>query len=56
LTDAEVAWIATEGSGYWSLESPANLYNEEPAGQKAINIRDITVLLNVWLEERFWPQ
>jgi hypothetical protein len=56
LTDAEVAWIATEGSGYWSLESPANFYNEEPAGQKAINIRDMTVLLNVWLEERFWPE
>ncbi|MHC4478349.1 MAG: LamG domain-containing protein, partial [Planctomycetota bacterium] len=56
LTDAEVAWIATEGSGYWSLESPANLYNQEPAGSKAINIRDLAMVLEVWLQQRLWPQ
>jgi hypothetical protein len=56
LTDAEVAWLATEGSGYWPLESPANLYNEEPTGQKAVNIRDAGVLLNSWLEEKLWPE
>jgi hypothetical protein len=56
LTDTEVAWLATEGNGYWPLESPANFYNGEPAGQRAINIRDAAVLLNVWLVERFWPE
>jgi hypothetical protein len=55
LTDEEVAHIATEGTGYSGLESQVNIYDEEPPGQKAINIRDLGVLLNAWLEEKLWP-
>jgi hypothetical protein len=56
LSEAQVAHLATEGSGYLALTSQANLHNGEPAGQKAINIRDVAELLNSWLEERLWPE
>jgi hypothetical protein len=56
LTAAEVAYIATEGTGYFGLESRVNIYDEEPAGQKAINLRDLAVLLDDWLEEKLWPE
>ncbi|MHC4477677.1 MAG: LamG domain-containing protein [Planctomycetota bacterium] len=56
LSAAEVAYLATEGTGYVPLVSQVNLYDEEPAGQKAINFRDITLLLQSWLEEELWPE
>jgi hypothetical protein len=56
LTDQEVAWLATEGTGYMALMSQTNLWDSEPAGQKAINLRDMAVVLGSWLEEKLWPQ
>jgi len=55
LTNAKVAYIATEGSGYVPLVSDKNLYDKEPAGQQAINFRDLDVLLDSWLEVKLWP-
>jgi hypothetical protein len=52
---SEVAYLATDGSGYVPLDSAANLYDVEPAEQKAINLRDIAILLDAWLEEKLWP-
>jgi hypothetical protein len=56
LTAAEVAWLATDGTGYMALTSTANLYDMEPANQKAINIRDIAILFDNWGVQRLWPE
>jgi len=56
LSAAEVAWIATDGTGYIALTSEANLYDEEPKGEKAINFKDIAVLMDSWREEKLWPE
>ena len=60
LTDAEVAYIADttplDGELYVPLVSPANIYDLEAAGLKAVNFRDFGVLANDWLkEEEGWP-
>ncbi|MHC4644646.1 MAG: LamG domain-containing protein [Planctomycetota bacterium] len=55
LSAAEVAWLATDGSGYVSLGSRVNLYDEEPVDSKVVNFRDMAVLAGSWLEEKLWP-
>jgi len=55
LTEAQVAYIASEGSGYIPLPSMVNLFDKEPAGEKAINFRDYAVLMENWLDEKLWP-
>jgi hypothetical protein len=55
LTAAEVGWLATDGTGYVGLNSLLNVYDTEPAGEKVINIRDLGVMLNSWLEKKYWP-
>jgi hypothetical protein len=55
LTSAEVAYLATGGSGYVPLNSRVNIWDAEPAGKKAINIKDLAVLLDVWLQQKLWP-
>ncbi|MHC4474978.1 MAG: hypothetical protein ACYTEL_04995, partial [Planctomycetota bacterium] len=55
LSAEQVAHVATEGTGYLALTSETNLWDGEPQGQKAINIRDAAVLLNSWLEQKLWP-
>lgn len=44
-------WLETEHA----QESPANLYNAEPPELQAINFRDFAVLMEDWLEVKFWP-
>jgi hypothetical protein len=56
LTDAEVAYLASQGTGYIPLISPANISDDEPPGQKIVNFRDFAVLMNSWLVEILWPQ
>jgi hypothetical protein len=55
LTAAEVAYLATDGTGYMPLASLANIFDTEPAGQKAVNVRDAAMMLATWLEEELWP-
>jgi hypothetical protein len=38
------------------LESPVNLYNGEPDGEKAINFRDLAVLMTKWMEQKLYPE
>ncbi|MHC4477234.1 MAG: LamG domain-containing protein [Planctomycetota bacterium] len=56
LSAEEVAYLATEGTGYVPLISEVNLFDDEPQGQKAINIRDLAVLFDSWLASKFWPE
>jgi hypothetical protein len=52
----EIAWLATDGTGYRRLRSQANLYDLELPGEKAVNFRDLAVLIDEhWLEEIKWP-
>jgi hypothetical protein len=53
LSRAEVAYLASEGTGEVILDSQANLYSGE--SPEVINIRDVAVLLDSWLVEKFWP-
>ena len=54
LTAAEVAWLASNGTGFVELNLPENLFGGETP--EVINFRDLDVLLDSWLEERLWPE
>jgi hypothetical protein len=52
LTDQEVAWLATEGTGYVPLRTPTNLYE---TGALVVNFKDYAVLMASWLDEQLFP-
>ncbi|MHC4497507.1 MAG: LamG domain-containing protein, partial [Planctomycetota bacterium] len=55
LSQGEVVWLASDGTGYVPLTAPFNLYDKEAADEQIINFRDFAVLFESWLEERKWP-
>jgi hypothetical protein len=55
LSAEMVAHIASEGTGIVTVQSIANLYNDEPRGERAINLRDFAVLADDWLVQKMWP-
>ncbi|MHC4659646.1 MAG: LamG domain-containing protein, partial [Planctomycetota bacterium] len=55
LSEAEVRWLATDGTGYVPLTAPTNLYDKEVPGKQAINFKDFAMLLDDWLKEGLWP-
>jgi hypothetical protein len=55
LSQAEILTAAGLGDLYFPLTSRANLYDEEPKKFKSINVRDLAVLAEDWLEQRLWP-
>jgi hypothetical protein len=55
LSEAEVRWLATDGTGYVPLTLATNLYDKEQPGRQAINFKDFAVLLEDWLEEILYP-
>jgi hypothetical protein len=56
LSEPEVVWLATDGTGYRSLQSQFNLYDAEPVGQRqVINARDFAILADAWLDAKMWP-
>ncbi|MHC4707918.1 MAG: LamG-like jellyroll fold domain-containing protein, partial [Planctomycetota bacterium] len=56
LSDAEIGYLATSGTGIVALQSAANLVNDEPLGERAINLRDFDKLADAWLEQILWPE
>ncbi|MGA1980762.1 MAG: LamG domain-containing protein, partial [Sedimentisphaerales bacterium] len=52
LSQTEVAWLATNGTGHFPITSPANLYK---VGLNIINLKDFAMLADGWLEEQLWP-
>jgi hypothetical protein len=54
-------WLAsdyyTDGNDpiYHPLESPAELYSEEPEGDRVINFKDYGIMADNWLAEFLWP-
>ncbi|MHC4866723.1 MAG: LamG domain-containing protein [Planctomycetota bacterium] len=55
LIQAEINHLASDGTGYVRLDALFDLHDSEPAGEKAVNIRDLAELLKHWLEEKLWP-
>jgi len=55
LSQAEIAYLATDGTGLYLMGSAANLYDKEVPGDRTINFRDYAMLLESWLEEQLWP-
>jgi hypothetical protein len=56
LSAEEVAYIATDETGIFTVHSAANLYNDEDLGNRAVNLRDFAELAKGWLEKKFWPE
>jgi hypothetical protein len=54
LSQAEVAWLATEGTGEYQLTSPVNLVSGEDP--EVINLKDFAKLMESWLDEKLWPE
>ncbi|MHC4155468.1 MAG: LamG domain-containing protein, partial [Planctomycetota bacterium] len=54
LSQAEVAWIATQGDGVFLLTSQANLYLDDP-NPEVINFKDFARLFDYWGDEQLWP-
>jgi len=43
------------GQLYVPLDSPANLYDQEPPLQKKVNFNDYAIFADSWLDETLWP-
>jgi hypothetical protein len=56
LSQAEIKYIASDGTGWFAVQSVANLYNEEALGDRAVNLRDFAKLANNWLVRKLWPE
>jgi len=56
LSGAEVAHLATGGTGIFLMDSVANLHDSESPGSRAVNLRDYALLMENWLKEKLWPQ
>ncbi|MHC4333342.1 MAG: LamG domain-containing protein [Planctomycetota bacterium] len=54
LSPAEVAWLATEGSGEFLITAPANIIGGE--AREVVNFRDYSKLMESWLDEKLWPE
>jgi hypothetical protein len=55
LSEPEALYLTTGGTGIRPMISPADLYDEELPGLKAVNFRDYATLANTWLEKSYWP-
>jgi hypothetical protein len=53
LSQAEVAWLATDGTGYVPFTSPYDIYGGE--SPKVVNMKDFAELLKYWGDETLWP-
>ncbi|MHC4336268.1 MAG: LamG domain-containing protein, partial [Planctomycetota bacterium] len=53
LSQAEVAWLATDGTGYVALTSPYNIYSGE--SPEVVNMKDFAELMYYWGDEQLWP-
>jgi hypothetical protein len=55
LSQEEVRYLATDGTGVLTVQSIANLYNEEDLGERAVNFKDFDKLADEWLKEELYP-
>ncbi|MHC4708749.1 MAG: LamG domain-containing protein [Planctomycetota bacterium] len=55
LSAEEIAWLASDGIGTVSVQSIANLVNDEDLGERAVNFRDFAILADDWLKQELYP-
>jgi len=55
LTQGQIIKLMGLNERYFPIESPAELYDVEPQNSRSINLRDLEVLADSWLEEQLWP-
>ncbi|HUW19332.1 MAG TPA: LamG domain-containing protein [Sedimentisphaerales bacterium] len=55
LSEPEVAWLATDGTGYVPLRSRVNLFDNESTGNKAVNLKDLAKVAEGWRDKKYWP-
>jgi hypothetical protein len=55
LSWGEIRGVAGMGDLYLPLESIANIYDEEPANSKKVNLKDLALIGNDWMFEVVWP-
>ncbi len=60
LEPSEIAYLAdttpADGNLYIPIASPAELYKEEPEGQRVVNFKDFALVVNQWLKEEMFPR
>jgi len=56
LSEEEIGYIAADGEKIFTVQSVANVYNDEDLGKRAVNFRDFAVLADGWLEKKLWPE
>jgi hypothetical protein len=56
LSEPEIGYLASGGTGIVTVQSVANLVNDEPLGERAVNFRDFDILADAWLEQKLWPE
>jgi hypothetical protein len=57
LSEGEVAYLATDGGAgiHLPIISAADLYTDEPEGSQWINLKDYSVMVELYLEKVLWP-
>jgi hypothetical protein len=56
LSQAEVVWLATDGTGFVPLRSKRNIFKQGPASiPQVINLRDLAILADEWRDRILWP-
>jgi len=58
LDASEIAYLADTTPGdplQRDVPSGAEVYEEEPVGQRKVNFKDFALMTDMWLEEQMWP-
>jgi hypothetical protein len=53
LSQAEVAWLASDGTGYVPLRSKYNIFYDED--RQKVNFRDYAKIFDAWNDKQLWP-
>jgi hypothetical protein len=55
LTEAEIAYLATKGTGYYPLQDREANFNEQGDSAEKIDFMDYAIMADYWLEDQSWP-
>ena len=55
LTQDEIAYLATKGTGYYPLQDRETNFNEEGDSAEKIDFMDFARMADYWFEEQVWP-
>ncbi|MHC4387804.1 MAG: LamG domain-containing protein [Planctomycetota bacterium] len=55
LSQEEVRYLTTDGTGVLAMQSIANLSDEETPGDRVVNFKDFAILADDWLVQELYP-